>query len=268
MDPAELQPPMSDEVSLHVVYQIVNAPIRMFPFPHIYVRDVFPPDYYREIRASLPSREAFRTLTALGRVGEGYSESRLVLPMTPNHLERVPEPMRGFWSRLSAWMLGGSFGQVMVGKFGEFVQQRLGDLSALRFHDEALLVQDYTRYALGPHTDSPAKVLSFLFYLPADDSRAHLGTSLYVPRDSEFLCPGGPHHSFDLFRRVCAMPYLPNALFAFPKSANSFHGVEPLAQAEVRRDLLLYDIKVENPPEFARQTPAPAQSAARPGSSV
>ena len=55
MDPAELQPAMTDEVSLHVVYPIVNAPIRMFPFPHICVRDVFPPEFARQTPASAQS---------------------------------------------------------------------------------------------------------------------------------------------------------------------------------------------------------------------
>lgn len=255
---------MSSDVSLHVLYQIANAPMRMFPFPHLYVRDVFPPEFYREIRERLPSKEAFKSLRALGRVGIDYPESRLVLPMTPRDLGAVAEPLRGFWSRLAGWMLGGSFGQVMIGKFGEFVQQRLGEIAQLRFHDEALLVQDYTTYALGPHTDAPTKVLSFLFYLPADDSRPHLGTSLYVPKDPAFLCAGGPHHPFELFRLVRTMPYLPNTMFAFLKSANSFHGVEPITDAAVRRDLLLYDIRVENPPDGAPRTPAAGVERAAP----
>jgi len=258
---------MSDDVSLHVLYQIVNAPIRMFPFPHVYVENVFPADYYREIRERLPSPEVFRTLNALGRVADDYPESRLVLPLTAQHLERAAESVRGFWGELANWLLGGAFGRLMVAKFGEFVEQRLGDLGRMRFHDEALLVQDYTTYALGPHTDAPTKVMSFLFYLPPDDSQPHLGTSLYVPRDPGFLCAGGPHYPFESFRRVRTLPYLPNALLAFPKGSNSFHGVEPLTETVVRRDLLLYDIKVENPPELAQQAQAAAQPDALPKSS-
>jgi len=52
---------------------------------------------------------------------------------------------------------------------------------------------------------------------------------------------------------MMTMPFLPNSLFAFLKTHNSFHGVEPIQETGVRRDLLLYDIKVENPPEMARQ---------------
>ena len=254
---------MSSDVNLHVLYRIANTPLRLFPFPHLYVPDVFPPEYYEAMRAHLPPREALRTLTELGRVAKGYSEARFVLPLDGRNMGAVPEPVRPFWGELAGWMLGGNFGQAMLAKFGQFVEERLGDMSKARFHDEILLVQDYTTYSLGPHTDSPMKVLSFLFYLPADDSQPHLGTSIYVPRDPAFTCVGGPHHSFDLFHRVCTMPYLPNTLFAFPKLGNSFHGVEPIADGAVRRDLLLYDVKVENPPELAPRAPAPAEASVR-----
>jgi hypothetical protein len=86
---------------------------------------------------------------------------------------------------------------------------------------------------------------------------AHLGTSLYVPKDPQFTCPGGPHHEFDRFRRMLTMDYLPNTLFAFMKTPRAFHGVEPITQTDVQRDLLLYDIKVIEP-----QTAAAAGAAA------
>jgi hypothetical protein len=52
-------------------------------------------------------------------------------------------------------------------------------------------------------------------------------------------------YPFDRFRRVLTMEYLPNTLFAFMKTPDSFHGVEPIAEPDVQRDLLLYDIKVQ-----------------------
>ena len=250
---------MSSDVGLHVLYRIANTPVRMFPFPHIYVDDVFPQDYYEQIRNHLPPREALSTLLALGRVEKGYSESRLVLPLTGGGMEGITEPAREFWRELAGWMLGSSFGQAMLGKFENAIRQRIGNLADAEFRAEALLVQDYTTYSLGPHTDSPIKVMSFLFYLPADASRPHLGTSIYVPRDPAFTCVGGPHYPFESFQKVCTMPYVPNTLFAFPKLANSFHGVEPVRESAVRRDLLLYDIKIMNPPEMA-----PPAASARP----
>ena len=241
---------MSSPVSLQVLYKIANAPIREFPFAHIYVQDVFPPDFYRQIRANLPPKSAYSVLAESGRVSKEYPDTRYVLKL-PENLAGVDVLQRQFWSEIGNWLLGGSFGRTMLLKFAPYLEPRLGDLSRCGFYDEALLVQDYTTYFLGPHTDAPQKVLSFLFYLPADESLSHLGTSIYVPSDPGFQNDGTGHFTYENFLRAADMPFLPNSLFAFAKSSVSFHGVEPVKEEGVRRDLLLYDIKVNNPPELA-----------------
>jgi hypothetical protein len=257
---------MSSNVNLHVLYKVANAPVNLFPYPHIYVRDVFPTDFYSKLRAHLPPADVYKDLKALNRVGAGYPDTRLVMVVNPENIQALAEPIRSFWSEFARWLLGG-FGETVLAKFGQFLNRRFGDSRAMQYYDEALIVQDYTTYSLGPHTDSPHKVLSFLFYLPPDDSLAHLGTSIYVPKDPQFICHGGPHHPFERFQRMATMPYLPNSLFAFVKTYNSFHGVEPIQETGIRRDLLLYDIKVQDPPELRQQTPAAAaQPAAAPAS--
>lgn len=40
---------------------------------------------------------------------------------------------------------------------------------------------------------------------------------------------------------------------AFLRTTNSFPGVEPITDARIDRDLLLYDIRTEDPPEFMEQ---------------
>jgi len=222
--------------------------VREFPYPHIYVPDIFPAGFYQELLRNLPPQEALKNLGELGRVTAGnvYPE-RGVLPLTPQDLAGLEGEQRGFWERMATWLLRERFVQVALAKFKPYLEHRFGDLRKVRFDHEAMLVRDHTRYSLGPHTDSPSKVLSFLFYLPANAAKAHLGTSIYVPRDPSFLCQGGPHYPYDKFDRMLTMPYVPNALFAFMKTANSFHGVEPIAEPEVRRDLLLYDLRVLPP---------------------
>lgn len=245
---------MSSDARLHVLYKAANAPINAFPFPHIYVRDVFPEDYYRQLRAALPPVETYKSLRALGRVGPTYSDKRFVIPITRENSQAMTEPFCSFWAGLADWMLA-EFGSVMLAKFEPFLQQRFGNDMSQQFYNELLLIQDWTTYSLGPHTDTPRKALSFLFYLPADDSLARLGTSIYMPKQPGFLCTGGPHHPFEMFDRMLTMPYLPNTLFAFVKTHNSFHGVEPITEGSVRRDLLLFDIYVRNPPELAQKSP-------------
>jgi hypothetical protein len=257
---------MSSSVSWHVLYKIANAPINPFPFPHLYVRDVFPPDFYRELRTHLPPPGALKSLRSLGRVTGDYPDTRQVLPLSVDAVQTLDEPYRSFWDGLASWLLSGQFGQILLPRFAEFLESRFGDLRQVRFHDEALLVQDYSTYSLGPHSDSPSKVAAFLFYLPQDETLSHLGTSLYVPKSPDLRFPSGPHHKFADFERVATMPFLPNSLFAFLKTDTSFHGVEPITEPNIRRDLLLYDIKVHNPPDLARDgkeaQPAAAKTAA------
>jgi hypothetical protein len=49
-----------------------------------------------------------------------------------------------------------------------------------------------------------------------------------------------------------------DSLFAFVKTYDSYHGVEPIKETGIRRDLLLYDIKVDNPSELKQPAPAAA----------
>src|SRR4051812_9153487 len=222
---------MFSNAETQLLYKVANAPIQMFPYPHIVVKDVFPVDFYRRLRDNLPPGAAYKTLNQLGRVHGNYSDARTVLPLTPADVAALPEPCREFWDETANWLLGGQFPNIAMQKFGPLLANRFTDPVHAQFRHEALVIRDRTNYSLGPHTDSPHKVLSFLFYLPADDSMPHLGTSIYLPKDGSFTCKGGTHYKFDGFARLCTMPYVPNSLFAFIKTEHSFHGVEPIAEA-------------------------------------
>jgi hypothetical protein len=130
-------------------------------------------------------------------------------------------------------------------KFRPDIAQRFGTGSALSTDIDARFVRDFTDYSIGPHTDTPRKLVSLLFYLPRDESMRHLGTSIYAARDASFRCEGKRHHSYKGFKRVASLPYVPNALFAFFKTDYSFHGVDPIADRNVERNLLLYNIYVQ-----------------------
>jgi len=228
------------EVERVLGYNIMNAPMRTYPYPHIYVPDVFPADFYAEMQRNMPHPDSMLPIEQARQV-RGYKE-RFVLDVGRS-LEGLTPPQAGFWGGFASWLLAGRLKALMLAKFKPFVTYRFEGVQGLAFRDEALLVEDRTNYALGPHTDAPAKVITVLFYLPKDESQAHLGTSLYVPKDPARRCPGGPHYDRADFDRVATMPFKPNAMFAFVKSDHTFHGVEKVLDPDVRRWLLLYDIK-------------------------
>lgn len=237
---------MAADTESHVLYRVANAPLRRYPFPHIYVENVLPDEVYRQVLADWPSELALTPITDTGRAhGEAYKKRR-ILDLDSKGLARLSGRPAEFWTAIAAWLLGPEFRHKLFGRFDQFVRARFAGVGTLRVGHEVMLVEDATDYSLGPHTDSPTKVISVLFYLPDDDSKPHLGTSIYIPRDPSFTCPGGPHHSFADFKLVATMPYVRNAMFAFVKSDTSFHGVEPVRGGD-RRRLIQYDIRSRPP---------------------
>jgi len=261
---------MSVSAEQHLIYRVLNADVKMYPFPHFYVEDVFPAEYYARMLEFFPHVSVMPTLKSVRKVGSDYSEQRLCVPLVAEHVDKLPAEQRAFWTDTMQWLLADAFFDTLMRKFQPFLAERFKGFADVPFYNEALLVDDHTRYSLGPHTDSPRKVLTLLFYLPHDLSQQHLGTSIYLPRDRNFHCPGGPHYPFAHFDGIFTAPFRPNTLFGFVKTANSFHGVEPLAESDAcRRQLLLYDVNV--PQQFGlgtRPSAAITGSAAIPGAAA
>jgi hypothetical protein len=235
---------MFSDVEMQLAYKLGNANINLFPYPHIYVENIFPADYYKHIQENLPRPEEMLPIEDVRPV-KGYKE-RFVLELRDEHLAPLPQSKQQFWKELQHMMVENTnFGSLVFSKFEPFIAKRFEGESNLEFFSETLLVEDTTNYALGPHTDSPRKVITMLFYLPPDTSQSHLGTSIYIPNNPAFRCAGGPHHPREHFSRLHTNPFVPNSLFAFFKTDNSFHGVEPVMDPDTRRWLLLFDIYVK-----------------------
>lgn len=249
---------MSSAVEQHAIYQIANAPLREYPYPHIYVESVFPADFYAQLRRNWPTASSLTRLDETGRVPKGSYPERFVMPLSRAAVDKLPADRRGFWTELGDWMLAGRFLYALVDKFDQYVRERFaGNLSRLSFSSEILVVRDHTHYNIGPHTDAPHRLLSLLFYCPDNAEYRHLGTSIYTPIDPNFRCEGGPHYPFNHFEKVVTMEYLPNTLFAFVKTDRSFHGVDPISDGNVLRDLMLYDVRVALDKESS-SNPAPS----------
>jgi hypothetical protein len=238
---------MFSDVKLHLIYKIANTRVRNYPFPHIYVNDVFPDGFYQELRRNLPDNDGYVALADTKRVGTGYSRARLSL--FPSDLDKanISPAQRDFWRRVFDTLGDGEFVSCVFDRFRPSIEQRFysGDEKrrGLKVWHETFLMRDLETYSLGPHTDSPAKLVSMLFYLPGDDSSEELGTALYLPKDRSFTSEGGPHLDFEDFDHVITVPYAPNVVASFPKTKACFHGVEPVKGPNKQRDILFFDLK-------------------------
>lgn len=208
-----------DDVLQHVIKRIEQAEVIKRPFPHLYVQGMFPPDIYKMMMADMPSDRYYKTIEEI-RGTKGYPDRFVCFELPRVYAKMI--------QRFTNGMLRKAF-NTKFGVMGE--------------HDESILIRDHPGYAIGPHTDSPKKVLSALFYLPKDDTQMNAGTMLYLPKTAGFSCAGGPHYPFEDFLPVDHMPFAPNSMFAFPKSAVSFHGV-PVYEGPGARNVLLYDIQI------------------------
>lgn len=231
---------MFSDVEMNLTYKLGNVNINIFPYPHFYLENVFPSDYYQKIQANLPSSEEMLPIEQV-RDLKGYKE-RFALELHGKHLELLPESKMIFWKQMQHNLMKTNFANLVYSKFKPFIEKRFKEQGNIEFYAETLLIKDTTNYSLGPHTDAPRKVVTLLFYLPSDTSQSHLGTSIYIPNDADFRCQGGPHHKREHFSLMHTNPFLPNSLFAFFKTDNSFHGVEKVFDLDTRRWLLLFDI--------------------------
>ena len=84
-----------------------------------------------------------------------------------------------------------------------------------------------------------------IFYLPENNECEHLGTSLYIPKERQMRCAGGPHYKREGFDELGAVPFKKNSAICFLKTENSFHGVEKLEKSGDARTLLLYYLKID-----------------------
>ena len=45
---------MQSDPEMALFYKFANAPINYFPFPHLFIQDIFPQDYYDRLQAAIP----------------------------------------------------------------------------------------------------------------------------------------------------------------------------------------------------------------------
>lgn len=232
----------------HVLRRINDTPISTDPFPYAVVDNVFPEAYYRDIQENFPSKDAMIPLDETGRVDKGRYHERLCVLFESGAFARLPESQRRFWTALVQLLYRPDFINGVAAKFRTHIEHRLIMLrdreNTVRVRGDGLIVSDRTNYSIGPHTDGISRMLTFLFYIPQDDSLGAYGTSVYRPIDPSFVSAGGQHYPFEKFTRVSTIKFLPNRLFVFAKNERSFHGVEPIHQADLDRRLLIYNVRL------------------------
>lgn len=239
---------MFSDAKSHMIYKLRNAPIREFPSPHIYLESVFSQEFYEKLENLFPDESAFLKIHETGVVAKGVYDERHIFQFNKRNIEKLPITHRHFWHSFSEWIMGNELMMELYQKFEPYLHLHpiLKDKrDNIQLYSDAKLAYDLTNYSIGPHTDHPSRLLSFIYYMPEDDDKEQYGTSFYVPKDSSFTCPGGPHHNRSLFDSAYTAPYKKNSMIVFFKTANSFHGVDPIREKRLLRRSIQYVARIE-----------------------
>jgi hypothetical protein len=245
------------DVKGSLIFSILNAADRIYPFPHFYCSDVFPKFFYDKILKNLPDQDCFINNVDKGAVHVVNKEylttcnsrhhpcnSRSVIHLNSDEIFRIEKSKQPFWIEFKDVLKSSDFMVAFFRKFLKHLKACYGvELDSAQIYPKIDLIWDSEDYALGPHTDSPEKIAVLIIYLPNSDQNSHLGTSIYVPNEPNFVCNGGPHYDRNNFTRVFTAPFLPNSAFGFFKTNNSFHGVEPVKGVNELRNLIQISFK-------------------------
>ena len=221
----------------HFCEALAKARVELDPFPHFYLENVFPDDYYQEMLRNLPATDVYDNLYEVTDLKLDHFRHRNQRDMDGGWIDRLPKDLQPFWKSFNDWFLGPDFARAVLDSFHS-QRSSWPEVSV-----ESQFMRHRAGYFLGPHSDLYTKLVVLLIYLAPDNSAEHLGTSLYRPKDPSFSCPDSKHYRFEDFIRVKTAPYKPNSMLAFMRSDISFHGLEPLSETDVEsegRDVIQY----------------------------
>lgn len=207
-----------------IVQRIREAPLDTEPCGNFFVEDVFPPDLYREMLARLPSDEALDFINHPDAVAPDGRITRKLLDLTPASLKRLSDADRAFWTGMERVFTAPALQAAMAEKFRADLEAQFGaDPPAMV--TTPLFYRDLPGYRIGVHPDAPYKVATLQFYLPADESQVHLGTTFHKRTGQGF-------------RELKTNPFRPNSAYGFVRTEESWHSVKTLGPQESIRNTI------------------------------
>ena len=213
-----------DAVARRLAGVIAAAAVEPRPSENFYVEDVFPPDLYREMLARLPSDEALDFIEHPDAVAPDGRKTRKLLDFTEPSLNRLDARDRDFWRGMTAVFTSATLQDALAEKFRATLEAQFGvDRPAMVA--TPLLYRDYPGYRIGVHPDAATKIATLQFYLPADETQIHLGTTFH-------------ERTADGFVELKTNPFKPNSAYGFVRTDGSWHSVKELGPHEAIRNSL------------------------------
>ena len=197
---------LTDELVAHAVASIEAADYSALPYPHIFFRDFFPADFYRDLVGNIPTT-GYDTIT-----GEG---TRMALRLYGDNVDKIDPELRAAWAAVSAMLTSKEVETAIRIKLHDGLEIRArGDKvagpDALRLVAKPVVYRDTDGYQIKPHPDTRKKVVTMQLYCPVDNSQEALGTTIY-----QASLKGLMHVGSYCLEPVKTLPFIPNVGYAF-----------------------------------------------------
>ena len=196
----------TDELVAHAVASIEAADYFASPFPHIFFRNFFPAEFYRDLIRSVPS-EGYDPITGTG--------TRMALRLYGDNIEKITPEVRSAWAAVSDVLTSKEVETAIRTKLHDGLEIRaradkVASADDLRLVAKPVVYWDRDGYQIKPHPDTRKKVVTMQLYCPADSSQQALGTTLY-----QASLKGLMHVNSYCLEPVKTIPFLPNVGYAF-----------------------------------------------------
>jgi hypothetical protein len=233
---ATIAPAGSADLGIEMLARIEASSLQKSPFEHIYVNGAFSPAWYRRLLDGLPEIRRYREFRHRDAMQPDGHSARRKFYLYPEHLVFLPVEQRPVWREVSRALRSPSLQEVFKRKFRGALERRFGrSIDRLSFYPIPILLRDLPGYGIGVHGDSLSKAITVQFYLPGDDSQAHLGTVLHEGRDGAGV------------ERVQKLAFRPATGYAFPVVRHeSWHSVTRTRDTDGERNSLMLTYYVQD----------------------
>jgi hypothetical protein len=226
----------SSDLIAHVVESIGAAVEVADPFRHLQFQGFFPPDLYAAMLAAMPADQAYRPMS--GRAREARrpdgSPTRTKIHLLPEFTDPMPPAQREVWGAVGSALCSRAVRAALMRRLAAGLEKRFGaDHAAVGMYPIPILTRDVPGYRIGIHPDTRHKAMTVQLYLPRDESIGHVGTVFHRRVPS-----GG-------YERVCQMPFIPNAGYAFAVGTDTYHSADVLGPEVVTRDSIILTYYVD-----------------------
>ncbi|KAK3267181.1 hypothetical protein CYMTET_24249 [Cymbomonas tetramitiformis] len=234
------------ELYNYTLNKVKNAKVLKEPFPHVFIEDIFQPDFYPCILNKLPDGKrrgpykSFKSERYLVKLADRTGVQ--LQPGARDYREATAKALDiNFWTEFTEMFANPELGRQWVETLGASTSKRYdpqGEDKKIRFVYRMDLSRDLSGYEIGPHTDTDFKWVTTLFYLPSTAKHSGVGTAILKSKSGRVQKSGTRHMPWGSDWTVHSRaPFIPNSVFAFAPCWHSWHAV-PKMKEQVTRDTL------------------------------